>query len=200
MRVVHRSSEELKYIDKQRIVAPESAAFVFGFGDTYRPIHGLDHMRRSINACSDNDIREALKHGDWLLIDDYQPTIGFASPVRSSPPAPIPPTYSKEPWPRKKAQGVIFAKSCAPGRWGRTEAGVEVEPAEHFGNIMISKSKPITSDAAPLTALVGADAVLGRVAGGGIQQLGYGWVLRGGCCGSGAGRRLHRGYAAHQTG
>lgn len=182
MRVVRNSFLELKYIDKRHIVSPDNAAFVFGSGDTYRPVEGLESMRRSINARSDDDIREALRRGDWLLIDAHLPDMGFASSIRSAPPAPLapqPPTFAQEPWPQKQAQGVIFAKSCAPGRWGCAETGTEIEPAEHFGSLMIAKSKPIPAEAAPLMALIGADMVLGRIAGGGIQQRGYTWVLRG---------------------
>lgn len=179
MRVVRSSSDELKYIDKRHIVAPESAVFLIGFAGSYGSVHGLEEMRRSIYACTDHDIREALRHGDWLLIDELSPSTGsvpLVTHVESPPSRPL----SKQPAPlQQKPQAIIFAKSCTPGGWGKAEAGTEIEPAEHFGKIMVAKSKPIPAEAAALTALVGADAVLGRLAGGGIQQRGYTWALRG---------------------
>lgn len=74
---------------------------------------------------------------------------------------------------------MIFAKSCNPKKWGCTEAGTEVEPAQHFGTVMVSKSKPIPMAAALLATRVGADVALGRIAGGGIIQQGYRWMVRG---------------------
>ncbi|NWB98500.1 S-type pyocin domain-containing protein [Pseudomonas gingeri] len=98
---------------------------------------------------------------------------------RDPAPAPLQIPLQKEPWPQSKPpQSVIFAKSCEPGNWCRTEAGTATEPASHFGKVMVSKSKAIPAGAAALGATLGADAALGRIAGGGIIQEGFRWMLR----------------------
>jgi hypothetical protein len=178
MRLLHRSSPELRYIDQQHVVAPERAAFELGFSLHSRYVEGLEQARRALPACTDDDIRAALRRGEWVLVKPPSPFRGTSSqppPVELPPPAYTP---SKEPWPRREApQGVIFAKSCAPGSWGKTEAGAKPEPAEHFGKVMVAKSKPVPAEASALAASVGATAALGRIAGGGIFQFGYGWLL-----------------------
>ncbi|KIH83882.1 colicin E3/pyocin S6 family cytotoxin [Pseudomonas batumici] len=106
---------------------------------------------------------------------------GYFGGVEQKDPAPAPPEIplQKEPWPLPKpSQGVIFAKSCSPGNWCCTEAGTTTEPAAHFGKVMVAKTKAIPAGAAALGATLGADAALGRIAGGGIIQQGFRWMLR----------------------
>ena len=179
MRLLHRSSPELRHIDKQHVVEPRNAAFEVGFNLGSGYIEGLAQMRRQLHACTDDDIRTALRRGEWLLIKPPSPFMGTSSRTPPPEPPPIPYTQGKEPWPRRDSpQGVIFAKSCAPGSWGKTEAGAEPEPAGHFGNVMVAKSKPVPAEASALAASVGATSALGRLAGGGIFQSGYHWLLR----------------------
>ncbi|MEG5264940.1 S-type pyocin domain-containing protein [Pseudomonas sp. JDS28PS106] len=179
MRLLHRSSLELRNIDKRHVVAPEKAVFELGFELRSRHIDGLEQMRQQFPACNDEDIRAALRRGEWLLIKPPTPFLGTSPQTPPPEPPPLAYTPSKEPWPRRDApQGVIFAKSCAPGSWGKTEAGTEAEPAGHFGNVMVAKSKPVPAEASALAASVGATSALGRLAGGGIFQSGYYWLLR----------------------
>ncbi|NWB45333.1 colicin E3/pyocin S6 family cytotoxin [Pseudomonas gingeri] len=101
--------------------------------------------------------------------------------VEQNDPAQAPPQIplQKESWLLPKpSQGAIFAKSCEPANWCCTEAGTVTEPASHFGKVMVSKTKAIPPGAAALGVTLEADAALGRIAGGGIVQEGFRWMLR----------------------
>ncbi|WP_248766975.1 colicin E3/pyocin S6 family cytotoxin [Pseudomonas sp. MWU12-2345] len=118
----------------------------------------------------------------WCKEPDWRTeSWGCFGGVEQKDPAPAPPEIplKKDPWPQPKpSQGAIFAKSCDPANWCCTEAGTVTEPASHFGKVMVSKTKAIPAGAAVLGATLGADAALGRIAGGGIVQQGFRWMLR----------------------
>lgn len=118
----------------------------------------------------------------WCKEPDWRTeSWGCFGGVEQKEPAPAPPEIplKKDPWPQPKpSQGSIFAKSCDPANWCCTEAGTATEPASHFGKVMVSKTKAIPAGAAVLGATLGADAALGRIAGGGIVQQGFRWMLR----------------------
>lgn len=178
MRLIRNSSHELAHVDKSHIVPPEQAHFLMRAQGSYSPVFGLEELRRSINACTEEDVRQALKRGDWLLIQAPAPYLGPPPRAKTAATAFDYPR-TKEPWPTDKPQpGMIFAKSCTPGQWCVTDAGTKREPAEHFGRIMVAKSKPIPADAAALATSTGADWALGRLVGGGILQYGLGWMVR----------------------
>ncbi|MDO7927560.1 colicin E3/pyocin S6 family cytotoxin [Pseudomonas sp. KFB-139] len=86
----------------------------------------------------------------------------------------------KDEWPSPKQRAdLVFAKSCVAENWCSTEAGTITEPASNFGNIMVVASMLLPSSADALAMAIGADAGLGRVAGGGIMQKRMTWAIRG---------------------
>lgn len=141
-------------------------------------LEGLDDLQRTTARASDNEIIEAVRRGDWLLVpNDIAPASGSllspAQPVEE-------PTYIfEDAWPAQKpGTNKVFAKSCTPNNWGRTKPGTTIEPAAHFGKVMIAGAVALPTSAT-VAANAGADTALARVAGGGIMPRGYTWALRG---------------------
>jgi hypothetical protein len=79
----------------------------------------------------------------------------------------------------KERTDLVFAKCCTPENWGRTHAGIDSMPASEFGKVMLAGSMLVPSAAQAAGLALGFDAVLARVAGGGILQNGFTWALRG---------------------
>lgn len=139
---------------------------------------GLDELQRTTGFFSDADILDAVRRGDWLLVPtDTMPASGSllipAEPIKE-------PAYIFEDvWPEPKPRtDKVFAKSCTPGNWGKTRPGTTIEPASHFGKVMIAGTVALPASAIT-AANAGADTALARIAGGGIMQQGYTWALRG---------------------
>lgn len=102
-------------------------------------IGGLTHFGSHSPISSDSEIIEAVRKGDLLLVKERFASSGSGFKVRSAPapePVYIPP---KDPWPQVKPRDdQVFAKSCIPGNWCRTDAGTAPEPASNFGKIMVA--------------------------------------------------------------
>jgi hypothetical protein len=96
------------------------------------------------------------------------------------PPKPEPEYIPKDEWPIPKDRtDPVFAKCCTPENWGSTHAGSNTMPASDFGKVMLTGSMLVPSAAEAAGLALGFDAVLGRIAGGGIMQNGFTWALRG---------------------
>lgn len=178
MRLIRSDDFASEGVSKSYIVPPDDAiSLVRNALSASHPVEGLGAMRRAIRGSTDSDVFNAIKSGDWLLIKEPDPIGGGL--VSRLPDAPV--VYlQKDEWPRPKVpKGAVFAKSCTPDRWGDTKAGTVLEPAANFGNLMVVKTKAIPAGAATLASTVGADSALGRIAGGGILQRGFTWMLRG---------------------
>jgi hypothetical protein len=90
------------------------------------------------------------------------------------PPEPEPENIPKDEWPiPKERTDLVFAKCCTPEHWGSTHAGSDPMPASDFGKVMLAGSMLVPSAAEAAGLALGFDAVLGRVAGGGIMQKGF---------------------------
>jgi hypothetical protein len=86
----------------------------------------------------------------------------------------------KDEWPTPKPrEDQVFAKSCTPGNWCRTDAGTAAEPAANFGKIMVAGAMLFPSASTAVATALGADLALGRMAGGGILQQRLNWAIRG---------------------
>jgi hypothetical protein len=86
----------------------------------------------------------------------------------------------KDEWPLPKERtDLVFAKCCTPQNWRSTQAGNDPVPASDFGKVMLAGSMLVPSAAEAAGLALGFDAVLGRIAGGGIMQKGFTWALRG---------------------
>lgn len=142
-------------------------------------IDGLDQfgMRAKINR--DNDIVEAVRNGDLLLVKSGLASSGGGFMPRLAPepePLPVPP----EQWPLPKPrQDLVFAKSCIAENWCQTGAGTTPEPASNFGRIMVAGAMLMPSASTAIASALGADLALGRIAGGGIMQQRLTWAVRG---------------------
>ena len=96
------------------------------------------------------------------------------------PPEPEREYIPKDEWPiPKERSDPVFAKCCTPENWGSTHAGSDSMPASDFGKVMLAGSMLVPSAAQAAGLALGFDAVLGRIAGGGIMQKGFTWALRG---------------------
>lgn len=97
------------------------------------------------------------------------------------PPPPPEPVYIRtDEWPSPKPRDdLVFAKSCAPGNWCRTDAGTTPEPASHFGKVMVAGAMRIPPASLAVAKAIGADLALGRMAGGGVLQQRLNWAIRG---------------------
>jgi hypothetical protein len=94
-------------------------------------------------------------------------------------PKPVREYIPKDEWPTPKERSdLVFAKCCTPENWGRTHVGDDVMPASEFGKVMLAGSMLVPSAAEAARLALGFDAVLGRIAGGGIMQRGFTWALR----------------------
>ena len=142
-------------------------------------IDGLDQfgMRAKINR--DNDIVEAVRNGDLLLVKSGLASSGGGFMPRLAPEPeqlPVPP----EQWPLPKPrQDLVFAKSCIAENWCQTGAGTTPEPASNFGRIMVAGAMLMPSASTAIASALGADLALGRIAGGGIMQQRLTWAIRG---------------------
>jgi hypothetical protein len=97
-----------------------------------------------------------------------------------APAAPEPVYIEKDEWPTPKPrEDQVFAKSCTPGNWCRTDAGTATEPASNFGKIMVAGAMLFPSACTAVATALGADLALGRMAGGGILQQRLNWAIRG---------------------
>jgi hypothetical protein len=91
-----------------------------------------------------------------------------------------PERITKEEWPAPKQRtDLIFAKSCAPGNWCKTETPAVIEPASNFGAVMIAGAMLMPSAETAVAAALGIDFGLGRMAGGGVMQKRLNWAIRG---------------------
>ena len=106
---------------------------------------------------------------------------GGASWVAWNPPREPEPVYvPTDEWPSPKPRDdLVFAKSCMPGNWCRTDAGTTPEPASHFGKVMVAGAMRIPAASRVVATAIGADLALGRMAGGGILQQRLNWAIRG---------------------
>ncbi|WP_244142226.1 bacteriocin immunity protein [Pseudomonas gozinkensis] len=97
---------------------------------------------------------------------------GGASWAAWNPPREPEPVYvPTDEWPSPKPRDdLVFAKSCTPGNWCRTDAGTTPEPASHFGKVMVAGALRIPAASHAVAKAIGADLALGRMAGGGILQ------------------------------
>ena len=121
---------------------------------------------------------KSLFDEDWAWARDY----GGASWGGWLPPrAPEEPVYiEKDEWPAPKPrEDRVFAKSCTPDNWCRTDAGTAEEPASNFGKIMVAGAMLMPSASTAVATAIGADLALGRLAGGGILQQRLNWAIRG---------------------
>lgn len=121
---------------------------------------------------------KSLFDEDWAWARDY----GGASWGGWLPPrAPEEPVYiEKDEWPAPKPrEDRVFAKSCTPDNWCRTDAGTAKEPASNFGKIMVAGAMLMPSASTAVATAIGADLALGRLAGGGILQQRLNWAIRG---------------------
>ena len=133
-------------------------------------INGLANFGNH-SRISDSEIVESVRKGDLLLVKERIASSGSGFVARSAPapePVYIPP---KDPWPQTKPRDdQVFAKSCIPDNWCRTDAGTAAEPASNFGKIMVAGAMLFPSASTAVATALGADLALGRMAGGGILQ------------------------------
>lgn len=119
----------------------------------------------------------------YLLDDDWflNPYSGGRAWFTLLPPkAPEPVYIEKDEWPAPKpGEDKVFAKSCTPDNWCRTDAGTAEEPASNFGKIMVAGAMLMPSASTAVATAIGADLALGRLAGGGILQQRLNWAIRG---------------------
>jgi len=121
---------------------------------------------------------KSLFDEDWPWANDFGGTSwgGWLPPL-----APDEPVYiEKDKWPSPKPrEDRVFAKSCTPDNWCRTDAGTAPEPAANFGKIMVAGAMLFPSASSAVATAIGADLGLGRMAGGGILQQRLNWAVRG---------------------
>jgi hypothetical protein len=146
----------------------------------HHSIEGLVHFGSPSRFSSVSEIVEAVRKGDLLLVKERFASSGGGFLARSAPapePVFIPP---KEPWPQAKPRDdQVFAKSCIPENWCRTDAGTVAEPASNFGKVMVAGAMLFPSASTAVATALGADLALGRMAGGGILQQRLNWAIRG---------------------
>ncbi|SDQ62947.1 S-type Pyocin [Pseudomonas lundensis] len=104
-------------------------------------LEGLDELLREHYTINSNqDILNAVRNGDWVLVTNSSNAAGgggFFCPM----PEPDPVYMLKEEWPApKKLTDLTFAKSISTAPWGTTHAGTGSEPATNFGKTMIMAS------------------------------------------------------------
>ncbi|WP_262501752.1 S-type pyocin domain-containing protein [Pseudomonas lundensis] len=104
-------------------------------------LEGLDELLREHYTINSNqDILNAVRNGDWVLVTNSSNAAGgggFFCPI----PEPDPVYMLKEEWPApKKRTDLTFATSISTAPWGTTHAGTVSEPATNFGKTMIMAS------------------------------------------------------------
>ncbi|PSS59020.1 colicin E3/pyocin S6 family cytotoxin [Pseudomonas sp. BBP2017] len=108
-----------------------------------------------------------------------RPNGGASWAAWAKPSVPEPVYVPKDEWPSPKERtDQVFAKSCVPENWCRTDAGTAVEPVSNFGAVMVVGSMILSSPSNVIALTIGADAGLGRIAGGGIMQQRMTWAIR----------------------
>lgn len=116
-------------------------------------LEGLDELLRDHYTINSNrDILDAVRNGDWVLVENSSNAGGGGGFARSTvEPEPI--YIQEDPWPDPKPRtDLIFAKSISAAPWGTTKAGTDSEPAANFGKTMVMASST-------------AEARLGKIAG-----------------------------------
>ncbi|WP_449104760.1 colicin E3/pyocin S6 family cytotoxin [Pseudomonas mohnii] len=109
-----------------------------------------------------------------------RPNGGASWAAWNPPPEPERVYIAKDEWPLPKERtDLVFAKSCVSENWCSTQAGTSTVPASDFGKVMLAGAMLVPSAAEAASLALGFDAVLGRVAGGGIMQQGFTWAMRG---------------------
>ncbi|MBM1186533.1 S-type pyocin domain-containing protein [Pseudomonas lundensis] len=109
-----------------------------------------------------------------------RPNGGASWAAWAKPSVPEPVYIPKDEWPSPKERtDLVFAKSCVSENWCSTDAGTAIEPASNFGNIMVVASMILPSASDAIAMVIGADAGLARIAGGGIMQKRMTWAIRG---------------------
>ena len=109
-----------------------------------------------------------------------RPNGGGSWAAWNTPTKPEPVYIAKDEWPvPKERTDQVFAKSCLSKNWCSTDAGTTTEPASHFGNVMVAGAMLLPDASTAIALALGADAGLGRIAGGGIMQQRMTWALRG---------------------
>jgi len=120
---------------------------------------------------------KSLFDEDWLR---KRPRRTGSWAAWNPPPPPEPVYIEKDEWPTPKPrEDQVFAKSCTPDNWCRTDAGTAPEPAANFGKIMVAGAMLFPSASTAVATALGADLALGRMAGGGILQQRFNWAIRG---------------------
>ncbi|NTZ95148.1 S-type Pyocin [Pseudomonas koreensis] len=120
---------------------------------------------------------KSLFNEDWLW---KRPRRNGSWAAWNPPPPPEPVYIEKDEWPTPKPrEDQVFAKSCTPDNWCRTDAGTTPEPAANFGKIMVAGAMLFPSASTAVATALGADLALGRMAGGGILQQRLNWAIRG---------------------
>ena len=109
-----------------------------------------------------------------------RPNGGGSWAAWNTPTKPEPVYIAKDEWPvPKERTDQVFAKSCLSKNWCSTDAGTTTEPASNFGNVMVAGAMLLPDASTAVALALGADAGLGRIAGGGIMQQRMTWALRG---------------------
>ncbi|SED12510.1 S-type Pyocin [Pseudomonas mohnii] len=109
-----------------------------------------------------------------------RPNGGASWAAWNPPPEPERVYIAKDEWPLPKERtDLVFAKSCVSENWCSTQVGTSTVPASDFGKVMLAGAMLVPSAAEAASLALGFDAVLGRIAGGGILQQGFTWAIRG---------------------
>ena len=121
---------------------------------------------------------------DKYLFDDEwhrkRPNGGASWAAWFPPREPEPVYVPTDEWPTPKPRDdLVFAKSCTPDNWCRTDAGTTSEPASSFGKVMVAGAMRFPAASNAVAKAIGADLALGRMAGGGILQQRLNWAIRG---------------------
>lgn len=104
-------------------------------------LEGLDELLRDDYTINSNrDILDAVREGDWVLVENSSSSGGGGGFARSTfEPEPV--YIQEDPWPDPKPRtDLIFAKSTSSAPWGTTKAGTDSEPAANFGKTMVMAS------------------------------------------------------------
>ena len=142
-------------------------------------IDGMDQFGTLSEITHHDDIVEAVRNGDFLLVKPGLVSSGGGFlPRPTAEPKPI--FRAPEQWPLPKSRDdLVFAKSCTAENWRSTDAGTTREPASNFGRIMLAGAMLMPSASTAIASALGADLALGRIAGGGIMQQRLTWAVRG---------------------
>lgn len=104
-------------------------------------LEGLDELlRENYTVNSNRDILDAVRNGDWVLVENSSGAGGGGGFARTTfEPEPV--YIQEDQWPDPKPRtDLIFAKSISTAPWGTTKAGTDSEPATNFGKTMVMAS------------------------------------------------------------